>query len=364
MKKYDVIGLMSGTSLDGLDIAYVRFVDDISWSFDIIQCHSVSYGPDWFTKLQQAQGLSALELKKLDIEYGNWIAHQVKLFLESHNFSPDLVVSHGHTIFHQPEIGITLQIGDGYQIMTNTGIDTVCDLRSLDVALGGQGAPLVPIGDKLLFSEYELCLNLGGFSNISFDLGGDRIAFDICPVNTVLNELASKIDLPFDKDGSIARSGRINEQILNALNSLNFYTQSPPKSLGMEWVQEHILPILHGDTPENLLQTYCHHIAQQIAASTATSFISKNSDNRKMLVTGGGAKNDYLIELLRYYTSGKISIIIPEVQLVDFKEAIVFGFLGVLKMLGRSNTLKSVTGARTDSCAGLIYSVSSLNADQ
>ncbi|MDZ7607548.1 MAG: anhydro-N-acetylmuramic acid kinase [Cyclobacteriaceae bacterium] len=263
---------------------------------------------------------------------------------------PELIVSHGHTIFHQPGIGLTLQIGDGYRIMKKTGIKTVCDLRSLDVALGGQGAPFVPIGDKLLFPQYDFCLNLGGFSNISTDIDGRRIAYDICPVNTVLNFLASRVGFDFDKDGEIARSGKPVESLLEILNNLPYYKLTPPKSLGIEWVNSYVLPLLQGHEVADLMHTFCRHIAHQIAVS-----IPSGNTKRSVLVTGGGAKNTFLIEMIKNEIGKNAEVVIPDEQTVDFKEAIIFGFLGLLRALGQVNTLKSVTGASADSSGGIIF---------
>ena len=355
MKKYDVIGLMSGTSLDGLDIAYVEFIYDQEWKFNVNHCLAINYNQELRSKLKQAHNLSGLDLKKLDILYGKWLGENVREFMDSHHILPDLIVSHGHTIFHQPDIELTHQIGDGNQILKATEIKTISDMRSLDVALSGQGAPLVPIGDKLLFNEYELCLNLGGFSNISFDKNNQRIAYDICPVNTVLNYLASKANQEFDKGGELARSGNCNTQLLQKLNSLEFYNQQPPKSLGIEWVNHNIFPIIEIDSPENLLNTFSHHVANQINFSINRNFDFKSHKSTpKMLVTGGGAKNDYLISLIKEACE-KVEIIIPKVELIDFKEAVIFAFLGLLRSLGKTNTLKSVTGAIRDSSGGIIH---------
>lgn len=354
MKKYDVIGLMSGTSLDGLDIAAVRFVKNQRWEFEILHCQSVSYDDDLINQLGNAHQKSALDLKKLDLHLGYWFGDQTKKFMDFHHFIPELIVSHGHTIFHQPKLGITHQIGDAYQIRVKTDIKTIADLRSLDVALGGQGAPLVPIGDQLLFGQYDYCLNLGGFSNISFEQEAKRIAFDICPVNTVLNHLATKLDLQYDAGGNAAKTGYINKGLLATLNSLNYYTQTPPKSLGIEWVVENILPLLTGDSPANLLKTYNHHIADQIVWVLENDIMKINKEPT-LLVTGGGAKNNFLISLLQTRLTGKVKIIVPDHELIDFKEAILFAFLGLLRSLGETNTLSSVTGARKDSSGGLIF---------
>ncbi len=351
---FDVIGLMSGTSLDGLDVAYVRFEKKDEWGFTLIEGNSFPFDWELLGRLERSVTMTALELKQLDIDFGLWIGQKVKRFIVEKRLHPTLVVSHGHTVFHQPEKGITLQIGDGYRIMNETGITTVCDLRSLDVSLGGQGAPLVPVGDKLLFGEYDFCLNLGGFSNISFDEKNKRIAFDICPVNTVLNHLSLRIGIPFDKNGDVGRNGQLNKDLLQKLNSLNYYRLAPPKSLGIEWVEENIFPLLRGDAVEDLLHTFCHHIAEQIVRSMEKLSFSHGNIPR-MLVTGGGAKNIFLIELIREKSGGKFNIIIPDEKIIDFKEAIIFAFLGLLRYLGEINCLSSVTGAARDSSGGLIY---------
>lgn len=364
MNKYDAIGLMSGTSLDGLDIANIKFSYDNHWKYEIVHCKTISYSEGLLKQLKNANELSSLELLKLDHLYGKWIGEQAKQFMDFHHISPDLIASHGHTIFHQPEIGLTHQIGDGNEIMNKTGVKTICDFRTLDVSLGGQGAPLVPIGDKLLFNEFDLCLNLGGFSNISFDIDNKRIAYDICPVNTVLNQLASRVHLKYDRDGAIARSGRLISELLKKLNSFEYYRQSPPKSLGIEWVQSHLLPLLDTGDIADLLNTYSHHIAYQIISSIR-EIRGSTSDQKllKMLVTGGGAKNKYIMDLLESEAKGNIDIIIPDNQLIDFKEAIIFAFLGVLRNNGEINTLKSVTGAKADSSGGIIYDNLSVSAD-
>ncbi len=350
MKTHLVVGLMSGTSLDGLDIALVTFRYDEAWHYEVKKTESVPYDKPLKKSLADAIGLSGLELKKLDLQYGAWLGEKVNQFLNNSAGRPELIVSHGHTIFHQPDIGLTLQIGDGYEIMKKTRIRTVCDLRSLDVALGGQGAPLVPIGDKLLFPQYEYCLNLGGFSNISMDIGARRIAYDICPVNTVLNYLAAQAGFSYDKDGEIARSGKPIEPLLKILNNLSYYKLAPPKSLGIEWVNSHILPLLQGHENADLMHTYCLHTTQQIAVT----FPLGNTVS-KVLVTGGGAKNIFLIEMMKREIGKKAELVIPDEQTIDYKEAIIFGFLGLLRMLGQVNTLQSVTGASADSSGGLIF---------
>lgn len=354
MKNYVVIGMMSGTSLDGLDIACVRFTYDGIWHFKPIKCISLSYEQSWRNNLSQAIHLSGLQLKKLDLEYGTFIGQAAHSFMQAHKLKPDLIVSHGHTVFHQPEIGLNLQIGDGYRIHQATGIRTICDIRSMDVSLGGQGAPLVPVGDQMLFGDYDFCLNLGGFSNISFQVQNHRIAFDICPVNSVLNYLAGLLGKEYDEDGAIAKSGKMIPELLEKLNNLEYYSIRPPKSLGIEWVNKNIISMLPKVQIPDVLHTFCHHISTQILAGcNFMEYLGLNHPS--MLVTGGGAKNGFLMELIKDKLVANINVEVPDLEIVDFKEAIVFAFLGLLKELGQINCLKSATGARKDSSGGLVF---------
>lgn len=351
MNTHYVIGVMSGTSLDGIDLAYVRFDYDDSWHFELLKSSAIEYDQDWRQRLHHANQLSGLELKKLDLSYGKMLGGEIRKFMLEHDLRPDLIVSHGHTVFHQPEIGLTRQIGDGYQIFSETSVKTVFDLRSMDVSLGGHGAPLVPVGDKLLFGNYDYCLNLGGFSNISFDQEGKRVAFDICPVNTVLNHLAKKKGIEFDENGQLAQSGRLNESLLSRLNHLPYYSAPPPKSLGIEWVYQHIFPLFNGIDTVDILHTYCHHITDQIVSAVVEA---RNNKPAVMLTTGGGAKNNFLVQLLKSQAGDALKIVIPDEHLVDFKEALIFAFLGLLRFLGKTNCYKSVTGARRDSSCGIL----------
>jgi len=350
MKKYKAIGLMSGTSLDGLDIAACEFIlNKGKWSFKILSSHTYPYSPEWKEKLTGLPLADALTFSYIHVEYGHLLGRLTHTFLENSGFQPDLIASHGHTIFHQPGHGLTVQIGSGSAIAAETGLPVICDFRSADVALGGQGAPLVPIGDRLLFSEFDACLNLGGFANISMELDGDRIAFDICPVNIVLNRLASRLGLDFDKDGESSRSGKVDFDLLEKLNGLDYYDQKWPKSLGREWLEHEFLPLTdnYGGAVKNLMRTICEHIALQVNHSLPDNYKSK------VLVTGGGAHHQFLMERIRH--SGNHSWIIPVKEWTDFKEALVFAFLGVLRWRGEPNVLHSVTGSRFDHAGGAIY---------
>ena len=246
MKTYKIIGLMSGTSLDGVDLAFCHFTKKSEkWSFKIIKAETFEYPKYWIKKLRQLPDSNPDEINKSHVEYGHSLGELVKKFITENNFTPGYIASHGHTIFHEPDKKITFQLGEGSAISASSGLPVIFDFRSLDVKLGGQGAPLVPIGDKLLFGDYEFCLNLGGFSNISFDKNGKRIAFDICPVNIILNKLAVELGKNFDKDGQLASSGKIDKDLFNDLNNINYYQKQPPKSLANEWLQREFIPVLN-----------------------------------------------------------------------------------------------------------------------
>jgi anhydro-N-acetylmuramic acid kinase len=354
VKKYKVIGLMSGTSLDGLDIAYCSFEKNRSWTYTIIKAETLPYTSKWKAKLTASYKKKPGEISDINFEFGKFIGKEVVKFIKANKIFPDLISSHGHTVFHQPDQGITVQIGDGKTISYLCKLPVVCDFRSGDMALGGQGAPLVPIADKLLFSEYKYCLNLGGFANISFDdLKGKRIAFDICPVNMILNALANKLGKGFDKGGKIASKGKVDSVLLKKLNRLAFYRSTPPKSLGREWVEKKFFPILDGHraSVQDKARTVCEHIAVQIASIVNTK---ESSRHKRILVTGGGAYNQFLIK--RISSLSKPKVILPDDQTIQFKEAMAFAFLGVLRMRNEINILKSVTGAIQDSSGGTICS--------
>lgn len=353
MKKtqYNVIGVMSGTSLDGVDLAHIEFhLIDNKWTFEILDSETIGYSQSWINQLKLAVDFSEKQLENLNQDYTTLLASTVSTFIEKHKIENlDAICSHGHTILHQPQNGFTLQIGNLPEISTLIHQTVVCDFRIQDVKLGGQGAPLVPIGDRILFSEYDYCINLGGFSNVSFEQNGQRIAFDISPVNTVLNYYANELRLNYDDKGNISRTGKINTELLNELNSLDFYQQKFPKSLGFEFVKEIILPIVESFeiSVENKLRTFTEHVATQ----TALALPNKNG---RMLTTGGGAYNDFLVERIQSHLP-KMEIIIPSPKILEFKEALIFALLGVLKLRDEINVLSSVTGAKTDHSSGKIY---------
>lgn len=342
-------GMMSGTSLDGMDLILCRFNKDSDrWNYQIIKADTFEYSQEWKQKLIECSNLNAEGFLLLHNEYGEYIGNCIKEFLAKDGLSADLVASHGHTIFHQPDKNFTFQLGAGAVIAATCGITTVSDFRTTDVALGGQGAPLVPVGDELLFNDYQFCLNLGGFANVSNHKDGVRIACDIGPANIVANFLSQQVGLEFDEDGSLGSRGYVMPELVQKLNELPFYAKPAPKSLGREWVESSFLPILtmYELPVEDLLRSVYEHIAIQIG-NYLNSF-----EPGKVLVTGGGAFNNFLMQLIRQ--KSKSTFIIPEIQLVKFKEALIFAFLGLLRYRHEVNCLSSVTGARRDSVSGIV----------
>ncbi|MFT5737047.1 MAG: anhydro-N-acetylmuramic acid kinase [Maribacter sp.] len=355
MKTHKILGLMSGTSLDGLDLAYCHFTEEKGvWTFDIINTKSISYATKQQTELKDAIHLGVEDLFQLHNRYGTWLGQQVLDFIEKKQLAVDYVASHGHTTHHRPELGFTVQIGSGQHLANASKQHVICDFRTNDIALGGQGAPLVPIGDQLLFQEYDFCLNLGGISNVSFDVKGKRIAYDIGLANMILNYITRKINLAYDKGGAMARSGNINSEMLQKLNGLKYYLLPHPKSIGYEWFLEQVVPIVDSTeaTTEDLLHTSIHHICEKITLQIHQN-ITKSG--QKVLVTGGGALNTFLVDTLTDKIGSETRIVVPEKKLIDFKEAMVFAFMGALRAEKKVNVLRSVTGATGNSSSGVLY---------
>lgn len=347
------IGLMSGTSLDGLDICLAEFsFNNNKWNYAIIDSTTIAYSQNFKQDLSSAYTKTGRDLMHIDAYFGKWCGQQINEFVARKGNSThkiDIIGSHGHTVFHEPANGFSTQIGNGAHIAAVTSIPCVNNFRSADVARGGQGAPLVPIGDELLFNEYKFCLNLGGFANISFNEGGKRVAFDICPANMPLNILAANENKEFDENGNIARSGAVNQLLLAELNKLEFYSTLGAKSLGREWFEENFLPIINKFPISNndLLRTISEHIAIQIAR-----VINRNPKGN-VLITGGGAKNNFLIDLIKNKVESKIDI--PNTSIIDFKESLIFAFLAVLFLTRNTSCLASVTGAAENSIGGSLY---------
>jgi anhydro-N-acetylmuramic acid kinase len=397
---YKVIGLMSGSSLDGLDLAYVHLQERTGkWEYQFLCTECIPYPEEWKKRLASAAGFSALDYQLLHADYGHWLGEQVLRFMATHDlaYQVQLVVSHGHTIFHLPARRMTAQLGEGAALAAVTGINVVSDLRAMDLALGGQGAPIVPVGEKWLFGDYGFFLNLGGIANISGHLAGGEsgegakegvefIAFDVCPANRVLNLLAEREGMSYDEDGALAATGQVDEDLLRRLNKLAYYGQAYPKSLANDFGTDTIYPMIgKGMRTADALRVYVEHIAVQVSEAVKRIRVAGGSggagasvgasesggaggaggaegsggsagSGSKMLVTGGGAHNDFLMgrlkELLRL--SG-VEVVVPERELVDYKEALVMALLGVLRWREENTVLASVTGARRNSIGGAVW---------
>jgi anhydro-N-acetylmuramic acid kinase len=356
---YRAIGLMSGSSLDGLDIVFVELLENRGeWNFEILAADCYPYSLDWQEKLKSAIHLSAKDYQLLHTEYGQYTGREVNRFIEENSlhYKVGLIASHGHTTFHLPAQKMTAQLGDGAAIAAVTGLPVVSDLRALDVAFGGQGAPIVPIGERLLLKEYSMFLNVGGIANISFNLGDHYIAYDVCPANRVLNMLVSKLGKEFDEGGAIAASGTLDPALLQQLNELEYYRQAYPKSLANSFGTDEVYPMIEakGLPVEDALRTYTEHIAVQIARAIEQQ--GANISQGKLLVTGGGAFHTFLIQRLQELGSQfSVEVVVPDSKLVQYKEALVMALIGVLRWRQEYNVMASVTGADRDSIGGAVW---------
>lgn len=356
---YSALGLMSGSSLDGLDIVFAEFnVNAGNWTYEILATDCYGYSDEWKGKLQSAVALTALEYQLLHAEYGHYLGAQVNKFIEVNNlqYRVGLIASHGHTTFHVPQKKMTAQLGDGAAIAAETGLPVVSDLRALDVAFGGQGAPIVPIGEKALLKDYGLFLNLGGIANMSFNLLDQYIAFDVCPANRVMNLICNGVNKEYDEGGKMAALGMVHEELLQKLNRLDYYQKSYPKSLANDFGTDVVFPLIKSfGLPHNdELRTYTEHIVQQLKRATVSSRMTDSE--AKLLVTGGGAFNTFLIQRLSdELLSIGVQVVVPEENLVKYKEALIMGLIGVLRWRQEYNVLSSVTGAQRDSIGGAVW---------
>ncbi len=358
---YRAIGLMSGSSLDGLDIAFVEFHENAGrWTHEILQADCYPYPADWLIRLKNATSLPALDYQLLHIDYGHYLGQQVNNFIEQHqlHYKVALVASHGHTTFHIPAKKMTAQLGDGAAIAAQTKLPVVTDLRALDVAFGGQGAPIVPIGEKLLWQEYDYFLNIGGIANLSIN-SNPYIAFDVCPANRVLNMLAADAGKEMDENGAMAAAGAINYDLLEKLNALEYYKLAAPKSLANDYGTDIIYPLIKasGCSVPDALRTCTEHITTQISEAISNSSDFKpQTSNLKLLVTGGGAFNTFLIQQLQEKVEAyNIEVVVPDGKLVSYKEALIMALIGVLRWRQEYNVLASVTGASRDSIGGALW---------
>ncbi len=350
---------MSGSSMDGLDIVHVQ-LDEVrgQWNFEILHADCIPYNEQWAHDLKEAANMHVSNFLKLHTSYGRYLGEQINAFIAKYELGHQVhfIASHGHTVFHEPQHFTTCQIGDGAAIAAVTGLPVISDLRALDVALGGQGAPIVPIGDKLLFGGYDYLLNTGGIANITVQHAGPVVAFDVCPANQILNALAEREGKIMDEGGMMASVGMLLPDVLDELNSADYYKQMPPKSLSNEAARDMIFPKLLEIENNNydLLHTATVHIAQQVAA--AVKHYPHGKEEATLLATGGGAFNTFLMaELQKALLPYAIKVVVPDAAVVKYKEALVMALIGTLRWREEPNVLSSVTGASRDSVGGALW---------
>lgn len=362
---------MSGSSLDGLDIALCQFhlntheeaPEKVLEGWSILKAETYPYHSEWLERLRNANDLSGVDFYLQHVEFGRFCGEKVKSFLKGVDIVPDYIASHGHTTHHLPEKGLTIQIGCGATLAALCEVPVINDFRMMDVAMGGQGAPLAPLADKYLFGDYDFFLNLGGIANISAKKGDELLAFDICGANQVLNALTQLLNKPYDEGGKLAASGQLNKSLLDLANQKDFYQQAYPKSLSNDWVRQHHTQIyLDADLPVNdRLNTACIQIAQLIAKeiNNLLKDFTPKKEHYKLLVTGGGAYNNFLINCIQEAcaTFCNIEIIVPDQSIIEFKEAALMSLLGLLRLRGQPNCLSSVTGARKNVIGGAVHLV-------
>ncbi len=367
IKTYHAIGLMSGSSLDGLDIAYCRL--ETAWgagvflvkNWELLAADTLSFTPEWQQQLRELPASSAFDFCNSHAALGRYSGELVNRFIEEKKLDKtaiDLIASHGHTIFHEPAKGFTVQIGDGAALAATTGCTVVCDFRTADVALGGQGAPLAPMADKMLFHGYDFYLNLGGIANISCQNSQRYIAFDVCGANQALNALANLLRLPYDAGGEVAASGQLDPVLWEKINESEFFQLAYPKSLSNQWVQQHLTQICLASTSPipDRLHTVCEHVGYQMAKSIGQVFDNEHfaKDSYNLLATGGGVFNGYLMRCIQKYLPN-VEVVIPSENVVKFKEALLMALLGVMRMEGAPNCMASVTGAKRDAIGGGVF---------
>lgn len=361
---YKVLGLMSGSSLDGLDIAYcsIDWEENQVKKWVLLESATLDFSDMWKSRLRNLPSQNGLIFAKTHTYFGHYMAELVEQFIKQNNLKEiDFIASHGHTIFHNPDQRISIQIGDGAALAAKTGITTICDFRTQDIALDGEGAPLAPLADQYLFKGYDFYLNIGGIANLSANINNRWVAMDCCPANQVLNALAQELGAEYDDNGNWASQGTIDQTLLEQAANFDFYTQAYPKSLGNEWIRQHILPLYLAASSswQDKLATACEHIAIEIA-NCIQQILQKESPTKetyKVLVTGGGAFNQYLMETINAYCNQhhNIELFLPDASIINFKEALLMALLGVMRMEKKPNSLKTITGAKKNTINGAVY---------
>jgi len=346
-----IAGVMSGSSLDGLDIAIVHFSPNSDWQ--LLWSYDIPYTPEWVSRLKNYHLLSSTEYVSLKFDFSRYIGELVGDALGDYSGNVDYVSFHGHTLLHLPEKGITEQIGNGGVLAAILNIPTITDFRTQDVTKGGVGTPLAPLVELNLFKGHDYYLNLGGIANITKLIDAAKLmAYDVCPCNQVLNYFSNQMGKDYDEGGEIARSGTINKNLIDYLNSIPYFDQNPPKSLDNNWIMNEVIPNFPAGKIEDTLHTFCNWVAECIANEVEESKASS------LMVSGGGAHNTYFMECLTSRLSSKnCELHLPSKEIIDFKEAILMSLMAYKYINGESNVLCSVTGASSDSIGGALYKI-------
>lgn len=363
MKKYQVLGLMSGSSLDGLDIAFCEFIveDQKIFSWQLLQADTIPFSEMWQSRLAHLPHQSALVYAQSHVYFGHYMGELVNQFLEKYSIQPDFIASHGHTIFHYPEKRMTAQIGDGAALAAVTGCPVISDFRTQDIAINGEGAPLAPTADKHLLSGYDFYLNLGGIANVSCNVNGKFVSFDIGGANQIFDALARLVDLDYDDEGKIASAGKVVNELLSEVNSIDYFAQKYPKSLDNQWVVNNLVKkyMEYPESVENRMRTAVEQLAQQTVQDVIQVIENEGFIKQKytMYPTGGGVFNTFLMQRMQelFLEKMDLEIVLPEKEIIQFKEAILMGLLGVLRMENIPNCMSSVTGAKRDTIGGAVY---------
>lgn len=369
------VGLMSGTSLDGVDAALVKIHEDEKGRirYELIHFLTKPFSPGIKEEIEQAISLDQSNVQlicSLNFKLGYELADAVKFVCKEAAFpleKLDFVASHGQTIWHNPEkmgpfVPSTLQIGESSVIAYETNCQVVSNFRVMDVAAGGQGAPLVSYTDYLLYNDPErniILQNIGGIANLTYlPKGGtvnDIVAFDTGPGNMMLDYIASKyFNVPYDDEGNIARSGHVIPRLLKELMNDPYITKEPPKTTGREYFGtqyvDQIIERYPEEKKEDLLATFTHFVAESIGYN----YMHFVGPVDRVIISGGGSYNTYLVELICANVACEVQVLEAYDENSNAKEAIAFALLGYQTLHGRTNNARNATGASKDVILGQI----------
>lgn len=358
----DILGVMSGSSMDGLDLAFIRLNTEVgkpgllSASYELLHGATMPIPEELLNQLKYSSKLDALSLLTLDQDFGSWAGKAIDTAIKQTSFSPSLIGFHGHTVFHFPDRKVSFQLGHGAVLSAYTQLPVVTDFRSQDMALGGQGAPMVSIAEKWLWPDYSGFLNLGGICNITLKKTKEAYeSADIWVCNQILNHLAREVGHSYDDRGLIAAKGLPIDELIEALLLAEWFEKKAPKSLDNSYLYEEVIPLFNkyrdystGDKLHSAVIVIAKAIANHVNAVYHSEAIQGG-----IMLTGGGALNDFLVEKIRAELT--CDIFLPDLETIQFKEAIMVAFAGWLRWRGLPNFIKEATGAKSDAIGGVLH---------